>query len=196
MSSYSLNRRGVLDRFHIEIRNAARLHHPDIVTAYSAFRIGESLVLAMEFVEGRDLKEMVESRGPLPLAHSCNYAHQAALGLQHAHERGMVHRDIKPGNLMLARENDRALIKVLDFGLAKVRSERNVAAGLMHEGQMLGTPAYNAPEQISNARGPTSGPTSTAWAARSTACSPAGRRSGVRASTTFCKHTTRWTRRR
>jgi hypothetical protein len=153
VSSHLLNRSGVLDRFGIEIRNAARLHHPNIVTAYSAFRIGESLVLAMEYVEGRDLTQMVESRGPLPVAHSCNYAHQAALGLQHAHERGMVHRDIKPGNLMLARENDRALIKVLDFGLAKVRSEGVANGGLTHEGQMLGTPAYIAPEQISNARG-------------------------------------------
>ena len=91
-------------------------------------------------------------RGPLPVAHACNYAHQAALGLQHAHEHGMVHRDIKPSNLMLTRQGDRALIKVLDFGLAKVRSEGAVDDGLTHEGQMLGTPAYIAPEQISDAR--------------------------------------------
>ena len=153
VSSHLVNRQSVLDRFLTEIRNAAHLHHPNIVTAYSAFRFGESLVLAMEYVEGLDLARMVAARGPLPVGHACNYAHQAALGLQHAHEHGMVHRDIKPRNLMLARQNDRALIKVLDFGLAKVRSEGEVAAGLTHEGQMLGTPAYIAPEQISNARG-------------------------------------------
>jgi formylglycine-generating enzyme required for sulfatase activity/serine/threonine protein kinase len=153
VGSHLISRRGVGDRFLAEVRNSAMLNHPNIVTAYSALRIGESLVLAMEHVDGLDLAKMVEARGPLPVAQACNYAHQAALGLQHAHERGMVHRDIKPSNLMLARQNDRALIKVLDFGLAKVRSEGVVDAGLTHEGQMLGTPAYIAPEQISNARG-------------------------------------------
>jgi formylglycine-generating enzyme required for sulfatase activity/serine/threonine protein kinase len=152
VGSHLINRRGVGDRFLAEVRNAAKLNHPNIVTAYSALRIGESLVLAMEHVDGLDLAKMVEARGLLPVAHACNYAHQAALGLQHAHEHGMVHRDIKPSNLMLARQNDRALIKVLDFGLAKVRSEGAVDAGLTHEGQMLGTPAYIAPEQISDAR--------------------------------------------
>ena len=116
-------------------------------------RIGESVVFAMEYVEGLDLSRLVKAKGPLPVANACNYVHQAALGLQHAHEHGMVHRDIKPSNLMLARQGNRALIKVLDFGLAKVQSEGAVDGGLTHEGQMLGTPAYIAPEQISNARG-------------------------------------------
>ena len=147
-----INRRGVLDRFLGEIRNAARLHHPNIVTAYSALRLGESLVLAMEYVEGLDLARLVKAHGPLPVAHACNYVHQAALGLQHAHEHGMVHRDIKPSNLMLAREGNRAVIKVLDFGLAKVKSEGPMDGTLTHEGQMLGTPDYIAPEQISDAR--------------------------------------------
>ena len=86
----------MLDRFLGEIRNAARLHHPNIVTAYSAFRLGESIVFAMEYVEGHDLAKLVKAKGPLPVAHACNFVHQAALGLQHAHEQGMVHRDIKP----------------------------------------------------------------------------------------------------
>src|SRR5262249_14561191 len=140
------------DRFFAEIRNAARLNHPNIVTAYSALRLGESLVLAMEYVEGLDLSRLVKARGPLPVAHACNYMHQAALGLQHAHEHGMVHRDIKPSNLMLSRQGNRALIKVLDFGLAKIRSEQAVDGGLTHEGQMLGTPDYIAPEQTIDAR--------------------------------------------
>ena len=96
--------RGVLDRFLREIRSAAQLHHPNIVTAYSALRLGESLVLAMEYVEGLDLARLVKAKGPLPVANACYFVHQAALGLQHAHEHGMVHRDIKPANLMLARE--------------------------------------------------------------------------------------------
>ena len=147
-----VNRRGVLDRFLGEIRNAARLHHPNIVAAYSAIRLGESLVFAMEYVEGLDLSRLVKARGPLPVANACNYIHQAALGLQHAHEHGMVHRDIKPSNLMLARQGNRAVVKVLDFGLAKVQSEGDVDGGLTHEGQMLGTPDYIAPEQISDAQ--------------------------------------------
>ena len=83
-------RRGVLDRFVAEIRNAAKLDHPNVVTAYSALRVGESLVLAMQYVEGLDLAKMVQTRGSLSVAQACNYVHQAALGLQHAHEHGMV----------------------------------------------------------------------------------------------------------
>jgi formylglycine-generating enzyme required for sulfatase activity/serine/threonine protein kinase len=152
VSDHLVNGRGIRDRFLGEIRNAARLNHPNIVIAHSAFPLGESLVLAMEYVEGLDLTRMVNARGPLPVANACNYAYQAALGLQHAHEHGMVHRDIKPGNLMLTRQGTRALIKVLDFGLAKVTSEGAMHGGLTHEGQMLGTPDYIAPEQIRNAR--------------------------------------------
>jgi len=106
----------------------------------------------MEYVDGLDLAKMVKARGPLPVANASNYAHQAALGLQHAHEHGMVHRDIKPGNLMLARQGNRAVVKVLDFGLAKVTREVPADGALTHEGQMLGTPDFIAPEQISDAR--------------------------------------------
>ena len=102
VGSHLINRRGVLDRFLAGIHNVDRLHHPNIVTACSARRVGESLVLAMEHVEGLDLAKMVQARGPLPLAHACNHVHQAALGLQHAHEEGLVHRDIKPHNRMLS----------------------------------------------------------------------------------------------
>ena len=80
VSGYLVNRGEVLDRFLGEIRNAARLHHPNIVTAYSACRIGESSCLAMEYVEGLDLSRMVKAKGPLPIAHACNFVHQAALG--------------------------------------------------------------------------------------------------------------------
>ena len=115
-------------------------------------RLGESLVLAMEYVEGLDLAKMVKTKGPLPVANACNFIHQAALGLQHAHERGMVHRDIKPANLILARDGKKAIVKVLDFGLAKVTSEGQTDSGLTREGQMLGTPDYIAPEQIRDAQ--------------------------------------------
>jgi formylglycine-generating enzyme required for sulfatase activity/serine/threonine protein kinase len=152
VSRHMLNRSGAPDRFLVEIRNAARLHHTNIVTAFSAMRIGESMVFAMEYVDGLDLSRLVKARGPLPVSNACNYVHQAALGLQHANELGMTHRDIKPSNLMLAKLGDRAIIKVLDFGLAKVRSEGAVDGSLTHEGQLLGTPDYVAPEQIRDAR--------------------------------------------
>jgi serine/threonine protein kinase len=145
-------RSGVLDRFLVEIRNAARLHHPNIVTAYTALRFGDDLVLAMEYVEGFDLSRVVKAQGPLTVANACNYMHQAALGLQHAHEHGMVHRDIKPGNLILSRVGNRAVIKLLDFGLAKVQREQSPAATLTQAGQLLGTPAYMSPEQTSDPR--------------------------------------------
>ena len=152
VSSHLIKRRGVMDRFLAEIRNAARLHHTNIVTAYSASRMGETIIFAMEYVDGLDLAKLVKAKGPFAIAHACNYIYQAAAGLQHAHEHGMVHRDIKPSNLILAPQGGRAVIKVLDFGLAKIQSEGATDGGLTQDGQMLGTPDFVAPEQIGDAR--------------------------------------------
>jgi formylglycine-generating enzyme required for sulfatase activity len=105
----------------------------------------------MEYVEGEDLAKLVQTQGPLPVALACCYVQQAALGLQHAFEKKMVHRDIKPQNLILAREGARHIVKVLDFGLAKVTRAKNEDAGLTDDGAMLGTPAYVAPEQTLDA---------------------------------------------
>ena len=120
MGRQIMDRPGVLDRFLREMKAVAKLRHPNIVTAYSATRLGENIVFAMEYVEGLDLSKVVKAKGPLPVSHACNFVYQAALGLQHAHEEGLVHRDIKPANLMLSRKGDKATVKVLDFGLAKV----------------------------------------------------------------------------
>jgi WD40 repeat protein len=152
VGGHLVDRPGVMDRFLAEIRHAARLHHPNIVTAYSAGRLGAGLILAMEHVEGLDLAKIVQAKGPLPVGHACNYVRQAALGLQHAHEHGMVHRDIKPSNLMLARLGDRSVVKVLDFGLAKATREAPTGAALTQAGEFLGTPAFVAPEQTLDAR--------------------------------------------
>jgi serine/threonine protein kinase/WD40 repeat protein len=155
VGGHLISRPAILERFLREIRSAARLQHPNIVAAYSALRFGESLVLTMEYVDGLDLSRLVKAKGPLPVANACSYVHQAALGLQHAHEHGMVHRDIKPANLILARasgKGNKAIVKVLDFGLAKVTSEGQADSGLTREGQMLGTPDYIAPEQIRDAQ--------------------------------------------
>jgi hypothetical protein len=101
---------------------------------------------------GQDLSQVVKRRGPLPVTNATFYAQQVALGLQHAHEKGMVHRDIKPNNLMLAIEGKKHVVKILDFGLAKATSEKAADAGLTKTGQMLGTPDYIAPEQTLDAQ--------------------------------------------
>jgi serine/threonine protein kinase len=146
-----LNRSGALERFEREMRAAARLSHPNIVLAYSSPRLEGLLAFAMEYVDGVDLHELVKSNGPLPVSNACYYANQAAKGLQHAFEQSMVHRDIKPNNLILTRDGKKQVIKILDFGLAKATSEHPLDAGLTGTGQILGTPQYMAPEQIQNA---------------------------------------------
>jgi serine/threonine protein kinase len=147
-----IERPAVLERFQREIRSVAKLRHPNVVAAYSATRMGESIVYAMEYVDGIDLASLVKTKGPLPASHACYYVHQVALGLQHAHEQGIVHRDIKPGNLILSRIGDRSVVKILDFGLNKVTSDDGADYSLTHQGQMLGTPDYIAPEQTLNAQ--------------------------------------------
>src|SRR4051812_22590719 len=151
MGEHLLDHPEVFDRFVREIRAVARLRHPNIVTAYHAARLGQSLIFSMEYIEGLDLSRLVKAKGPLRVAHACLFAHQAALGLQHAHEEGLVHRDIKPRNLMLSRKGDRAAVKVLDFGLARAPREEKVDGGLPPVGQALGPPDFIAPEQILDA---------------------------------------------
>jgi serine/threonine protein kinase len=142
---------GAGERFLREIRSAARLNHANVVAAYSAIQSGELLAFAMEYVEGEDLAKLVQTQGPLPVADACYYVQQAALGLQHAFEKQMVHRDIKPHNLIRAREGTRHIVKVLDFGLAKVTPATNEDTGLTDDRAMLGTPGYAAPEQTLDA---------------------------------------------
>jgi tRNA A-37 threonylcarbamoyl transferase component Bud32 len=137
-----------VERFRREAKAAARLSHPNIVTAYDAEQAGDVHFLVMEFVEGVSLARLVAEQGPLPVDRACEWAGQAALGLQHAHEQGMVHRDIKPQNLMLTRRGE---VKILDFGLARFVSESGPTGVLTHSGAMMGTPDYIAPEQATNA---------------------------------------------
>jgi serine/threonine protein kinase len=147
-----LERPGAMERFQQEIRSAARLSHINIVAAYAVPRGTDSLVFSMEYVPGQDLAQLVRRRGQLPVANAAFYIHQAALGLQHAHEKGMVHRDIKPNNLMLAVDGKKHIVKILDFGLAKATIEKDADTGLTNSGQILGTPDYMAPEQSRDAQ--------------------------------------------
>ncbi len=157
----------MVERFRGEVKAAARLaSHPNIVAAYDAEQAGETHMLVMEFVEGTDLAELVRRRGPLPVDEACEYARQAALGLQHASLDGMVHRDIKPQNLMrttrgqvkildfgLARfaseaASHRGQVKILDFGVARFTGEAATPGGMTAQGMVLGSADYIAPEQI------------------------------------------------
>jgi serine/threonine protein kinase len=139
------------ERFLREIRAAAKLHHPNIVTAYSAAMINRTLAFAMEYVEGIDLAKLVAARGPLPVGEACYYARSAAMGLQHAHDAGMVHRDIKPSNMIVALTSGVPTVKILDFGLAKAANEAIRGSSLTAVGQFLGTLEYMAPEQARDA---------------------------------------------
>jgi serine/threonine-protein kinase len=93
----------VVRRFHREVQAAAQLEHPNVVRAFDADHIGNTLFIAMEYVEGIDLLRLVKTRGPLPIDQACAVIIQTAQGLQHAHERGLVHRDIKPANLLVTQ---------------------------------------------------------------------------------------------
>jgi serine/threonine protein kinase len=146
-----LGQDGAAERFLREIRSAARLNHRNIVTAYTTLQVGDLLIFAMEYVVGDDLAKVVKDRGPLPVANACFYIREAAMGLQHASERRMIHRDIKPGNLMLAREGKKHIVKILDFGLAKATREGGTTHDLTGDNKMLGTPDYIAPEQALDA---------------------------------------------
>lgn len=100
---YLANRPEAIRRFHREARAAAQLTHPNAIRIYDADQDGTRHFIVMEFVEGLDLARLVEAAGPLPLAVACDYIAQAALGLQHAHEMGLIHRDVKPSNLLVTR---------------------------------------------------------------------------------------------
>ena len=143
-----LARPGAAERFRREVHAAACLHHPNIVTAHDADQAGATHFLVMEYVEGVSLAEHLERTGPLPVAEACRLARGAALGLQHAHEHGLIHRDVKPHNIMLTADGG---VKILDFGLAALAAGSEEAARLTGANMVVGTPDYIAPEQAEDA---------------------------------------------
>jgi hypothetical protein len=156
-----VDRPDMVERFGREVKAAARLAHPNIVTAFDADQVADTHFLVMEFVEGTSLAQQVEQHGQLPVAVACDYVRQAALGLQHAFEQGMVHRDVKPHNLMVTPGGR---VKILDFGLARfvreTASARPAAAAeagppgpLTGAGMVMGTADFIAPEQAADPGG-------------------------------------------
>jgi WD40 repeat protein len=169
-----VERRGndeIIGRFRREFEAASRLSHPNVVSVYSYSQVGDTHFLSMEFVPGNTLQKLVEEKGPLEVPLACEVVRQAALGLQHITEMRLVHRDIKPGNLMLQLPpagagqsktgpgRGRPLVKILDMGVARLYQLKEQGhhgeslTTLTRDGVVLGTPDYIAPEQLENPHG-------------------------------------------
>lgn len=128
-------------RFLREAKAAGRLTHPGIVAVYDVGELEDLAFIVMEFVEGRSLKEVLEAGDPVPLATAAEIVRQAADALAAAHRSGVVHRDVKPGNLMLTRTGT---VKVTDFGIARIDQSQRTRTGVL-----VGSPGYMSPEQLS-----------------------------------------------
>ncbi len=143
---------GLVRRFNAEAELAAKLNHPNTVTLYDFGQDADgSLFIAMEFLEGRSLRELLMKEGPLQPGRALAITDQVCASLSDAHGRGIVHRDLKPDNVMLVQIGKRSdVVRVLDFGIAKLRDEQGdiTAMPMTRAGDLLGTPQYMAPEQI------------------------------------------------
>jgi hypothetical protein len=132
------------ERFLREIQLQASLHHPNIASVHNAFFASGGLALVMELVEGESLDAILE-RGRIPLPVAVNYALQVLEALRHAHARSILHRDVKPGNILITPSG---VVKLTDFGLARATK----SARLTQSGELAGSPYYMSPEQISDAK--------------------------------------------
>jgi serine/threonine protein kinase len=139
-----VNDASFLERFCIEAQASAALDHPNIVRAFDFDSQGDTYYLVMEHIEGRNLRDIVIEDGPLSFDRAANTIRQSALGLQHAHDAGMVHRDIKPANLLV---DNQGRVKLLDLGLALLSQADTSSVTLDHDEKVLGTADYLAPEQ-------------------------------------------------
>lgn len=136
-------------RFELEARAAAKLDHPNIVRIYDIEHDARKDIhyIVMEYVDGRDLQVIVKEDGPLDYDAAASFIAQAAAGLQHAHDRGLIHRDVKPANCLVDKD---AVVKVLDMGLAKFAVTEDESLTVAHDENVLGTADYLAPEQALN----------------------------------------------
>ena len=139
-----------LARFRREARAAASLDHPNIVRAYDIDNDGDNHYLVMEFVDGRDLQQTVKRNGPMDYVTAADYIRQAAEGLAHAHCGGLIHRDVKPANLLVDQKN---VVKVLDLGLARFTDEDRASLTVQYDENVLGTADYLSPEQARDSHG-------------------------------------------
>ena len=141
LAPHLTRRQESLQRFHREAQAAARLKHPHIITVYEVGQAQGYYFIAMEYLEGRSLDEIIRRQGPLPLERAIHILGQIAQALDHAHAQGVIHRDVKPGNVVIS-SNDRATLT--DFGVAYSLG----GARLTRPGTIVGTPTYMSPEQV------------------------------------------------
>src|SRR5262249_48623525 len=133
-----------LERFYREARAVAALDHPNIVRAYDIDQDDNLHFLVMEYVDGSSLQEMVRKTGAMDVTRACHYMYWSAVGLQHAHANGLIHRDIKPGNILVDRQG---VVKILDLGLARFFNDDQDLLTKKYDESVLGTADYLAPEQ-------------------------------------------------
>jgi eukaryotic-like serine/threonine-protein kinase len=136
-----------LERFYREARAVAALDHPNIVRAYDIDQEGKLHFLAMEYVEGATLQQIVQANGPLSPRRAAHFLRQVALGLHHVYEHGVVHRDVKPANLVV---DQTGIVKLLDLGLARFFTDEVDDLSKKHDEVVLGTADFVAPEQSMN----------------------------------------------
>jgi tRNA A-37 threonylcarbamoyl transferase component Bud32 len=136
-------------RFLREMQAVGQLKHKNIVRALDAEQVGDRLLLVMEYVSGITLDELVKQKGALRVDFACDCIAQAAEGLQYAHDKGMIHRDVKPANLMVTRREHE--VKLLDFGLARGPRQQTKPGSYTQAQMFMGTPEYVAPEQATDA---------------------------------------------
>ncbi len=150
-----LKKADAIARFSREMKAVGKIEHPHLVRALDAGEAEGSHYLVMEYMDGIDLSRLLKRHGKLPVPIACELVRQAALGLQAAHQSGMVHRDIKPANLMLARQEfGPPVVKVLDLGLARLADDSGQAeTELTTDNQIMGTLDYMAPEQAGSSKG-------------------------------------------
>jgi len=135
-----------LQRFFLEAAAASKLHHPNTITIYDYGRDDDLLYIVMEYLEGRTLRAMMREVGPVPPGRALHVMRQICKSLREAHQAGLVHRDMKPSNvLLIQRDDDPEFVKVLDFGLVKFMDSES---DLTKTGTFMGSPKYMAPEQI------------------------------------------------
>jgi eukaryotic-like serine/threonine-protein kinase len=140
------------ERFRREAEIASRLHHPNIITMYDFGKTPEGLCyFVMEYLPGESLRQRVRRDGPMSLRQAAGIIEQAALGVGHAHKQQVIHRDLKPHNIMITNVDGHEYVKVLDFGLVKAM-EQEEEEQLTSTGQVLGTPQYMPPEQAGGER--------------------------------------------
>lgn len=146
----SLVQRNVM-RFRQEAIAALRMDHPNIIRVFE-FDIPEAgePYLVMELLEGQSLAEMIETNGAIELTRAISIMRGICAGLQHAHESGILHRDLKPANIMLMRDTKQSIVKLFDFGIAKLLVEDDQSQALTQTGDFVGSPLYMSPEQIAS----------------------------------------------